>query len=147
MTEQCISHSQSVNVKAYTVSVSMLRFTQFRCQWKGLHRVRVSVSRFTHSFECWWHGWHNVWDSVKWFLHNVHQYKQSARSKNKTFSGQWHLWWQTVIIAKLEEKTFKSRVPDQNGVSQAWYIVEIHQSGRQPSKYAKYPIGLLTLRF
>ena len=28
----------------------------------------------------------------------------------------------------------KSRVPDQNGVSQAWYIVEIHHSGREPSK-------------
>ena len=26
-----------------------------------------------------------------------------------------------------------SRVPDQNGVSQAWYIVEIHHSGRKPS--------------
>ena len=28
-----------------------------------------------------------------------------------------------------------SRVPDQNGVSQAWYIVEIHHSGRKPSIY------------
>ena len=26
-----------------------------------------------------------------------------------------------------------TRVPDQNGVSQAWYIVEIHHSGREPS--------------
>ena len=26
-----------------------------------------------------------------------------------------------------------SRVPDQNGVSEAWYIVEIHHSGREPS--------------
>ena len=26
-----------------------------------------------------------------------------------------------------------SGVPDQNGVSQAWYIVEIHHSGRKPS--------------
>ena len=26
-----------------------------------------------------------------------------------------------------------SRVPSQNGVSQAWYIVEIHHSGRKPS--------------
>ena len=25
-----------------------------------------------------------------------------------------------------------SRVPDQNGVSQAWYIAEIHHSGRKP---------------
>ena len=30
-----------------------------------------------------------------------------------------------------------SRVPDQNGVSQAWYIVEIHHSGREPSIYTK----------
>ena len=29
----------------------------------------------------------------------------------------------------------KSRVPDQNGVSQAWYIVKIHHSGQKPSKY------------
>ena len=29
----------------------------------------------------------------------------------------------------------KLRVPDQKGVSQAWYIVEIHLSGRKPSKY------------
>ena len=26
-----------------------------------------------------------------------------------------------------------SRVPDQNGVPQAWYIVELHHSGREPS--------------
>ena len=26
-----------------------------------------------------------------------------------------------------------SRVPDQDGVSQAWYIVEIHHSGWEPS--------------
>ena len=26
-----------------------------------------------------------------------------------------------------------SRVPNQNGVSQAWYLVEIHHSGRKPS--------------
>ena len=29
-----------------------------------------------------------------------------------------------------------SRVPDQNGVPQAWFIVEIHHSGRKPSIYA-----------
>ena len=29
----------------------------------------------------------------------------------------------------------KSRVPDQNGVSQAWYIVEIHHSGGELLKY------------
>ena len=28
-----------------------------------------------------------------------------------------------------------SRVPNQNSVSQAWYIVEIHHSGWEPSKY------------
>ena len=30
---------------------------------------------------------------------------------------------------------YKSRVPDQNSVSQAQYIVEIYHSGRKPSKY------------
>ena len=29
----------------------------------------------------------------------------------------------------------KLRVPDQNGVSQAWYTAEIHHSGWQPSTY------------
>ena len=29
-----------------------------------------------------------------------------------------------------------SRVPDQNGVSQAWYIVEIYHSGRKPSIFS-----------
>ena len=28
---------------------------------------------------------------------------------------------------------FLSRVPDQNGVARAWYIVEIHHSGQEPS--------------
>ena len=27
-----------------------------------------------------------------------------------------------------------SKVPDQNGVSQAWYIAEVQHSGREPSK-------------
>ena len=31
-----------------------------------------------------------------------------------------------------------SRIPDQNGVSQAWYIVEIHHSGREASNYHHY---------
>ena len=31
-----------------------------------------------------------------------------------------------------------SRVPDQNGVSQAWYIVETQHSGREPSTYNQY---------
>ena len=30
---------------------------------------------------------------------------------------------------------FLSRVPDQNGASQAWYIVEIHHSGWKPSLF------------
>ena len=37
----------------------------------------------------------------------------------------------------LELQGSKSRVPSQNGVSQAWYIVEIHHSGRKPSKWTK----------
>ena len=34
-----------------------------------------------------------------------------------------------------KQKEQKARVPDQNGVSQAWYIVEIHHSGWEPSKW------------
>ena len=29
-----------------------------------------------------------------------------------------------------------SRVPDQNGVSQAWYVAELHHSGQKPSKFS-----------
>ena len=32
--------------------------------------------------------------------------------------------------------TPKPRVPDQNGVSQAWYIVEMHHSGWEPLIYS-----------
>ena len=34
----------------------------------------------------------------------------------------------------IEPEEQSARVPDQNGVSQAWYIAAIHQSGRKPSK-------------
>ena len=34
-----------------------------------------------------------------------------------------------------------SRVPDQNSVSQAWFTVEIHHSGQEPSIYPCSPIG------
>ena len=34
----------------------------------------------------------------------------------------------------FDDSSFKSRVPDQNGVSEAWYIAEIHHSGQKPSK-------------
>ena len=60
----------------------------------------------------------------------------------------WSGWLATVaktltwtVCANFSTKFFCtshiSRVPDQNanGVSQAWYIVEIHQSGRKPSIY------------
>ena len=40
-----------------------------------------------------------------------------------------------------------SRVPDQNGVSQAGYIVEIYHSGRKPSIYKcnrhKWDLGMM----
>ena len=38
----------------------------------------------------------------------------------------------------VTHKGNRSRVPDQNGVSQAWYIVEIHHSGQEPSKWASW---------
>ena len=40
----------------------------------------------------------------------------------------------SVIQFKKKKKKKISRIPDQNGVSQAWYRVEIHQFGRKPSK-------------
>ena len=36
----------------------------------------------------------------------------------------------------------KWRVPDQNGVSQAWHIVETHHSGREPSKWSVQILAL-----
>ena len=35
----------------------------------------------------------------------------------------------------------ESRVPDQNGISQAYYIVEIHHSGQEPSRWNQSTIG------
>ena len=40
---------------------------------------------------------------------------------------------QKLLCSFLIHMSSISRVPDQNGVSQAWYIVEIHHSGRKPS--------------
>ena len=42
-------------------------------------------------------------------------------------------WWDCVFCANLHDWVCFSRVPAQNGVSQAWYIVEIHHSGGKPS--------------
>ena len=42
---------------------------------------------------------------------------------------------------------FKSRVPDQNGVSQAWFIVEIHHSGQKPSKWSLFITPYLITHF
>ena len=43
--------------------------------------------------------------------------------------------WCLVIVAFCRRMIYTgiSRVPGQNGVSQAWYIVEIHHSGGEPS--------------
>ena len=41
----------------------------------------------------------------------------------------------TAKAVNCKHTTAKSRVPDQNGVSQAWYIVQIHHSGWKPSKW------------
>ena len=48
--------------------------------------------------------------------------------------SQNHLFWNNPLLFMLLSALI-SRVPDQNGVSQAWYIVEIHHSGQKPSIY------------
>ena len=48
------------------------------------------------------------------------------------FTPLWH-WFKAEFSSTNHHN--KSRVPNQNGVSQAWYIVEIHHSGREPSKF------------
>ena len=40
------------------------------------------------------------------------------------------------MLSGLTHSQYTLRVPDQNGVSQAWYTVEIHHSGRKPSTYS-----------
>ena len=61
-----------------------------------------------------------------------------------TVNNQSFKWWKNCGSCQYDDKVqpgkdshllkSKTRVPDQNGVSQAWYKVEIHHSGRKPSK-------------
>ena len=51
--------------------------------------------------------------------------EQSCGRKGIMTCSTYQLWTKTHILI--------SWVPDQNGVSQAWYIVEIHHSGPEPS--------------
>ena len=44
----------------------------------------------------------------------------------KFFSCQWRFWNMIVLSDHI------TKVSDQNGISQACYIVEIHHSGREP---------------
>ena len=58
--------------------------------------------------------------------------KQYYLTSGQKFGGDFlaypglYLWSCLLSVCML-------RVPDQNGVSQTWYIVEIHRSGREPS--------------
>ena len=56
-------------------------------------------------------------------------------SNARLFTGYCFCPPSTTQQQQIKTVKKKSRVPDQNGVSQAWYIVEIHHSGRKPSKY------------
>ena len=53
--------------------------------------------------------------------------------------GSWPEWcissmiYRGFLTTMVYLKHDISKVPDQNGVSQAWYIVEIHHSGQEPS--------------
>ena len=57
----------------------------------------------------------------------------------------WFYFYSTFPYKTCSTALNKSRVPDQNGVSQAWYrkLVEIHHSGRKPLKY-KYNVSSKT---
>ena len=46
-----------------------------------------------------------------------------------------------LSVAACTVVNSKSRVPDQNGISQACYIVEIHHSGLKPSKWLLLLVG------
>ena len=78
---------------------------------------------------------HVWWNAVQWkrfiiilFFHNFYFYIEG-------FPSEWRI--STI-----------SRVPDQNGVSQAWYIVEIYHSGLKPSiSLQRYTILVGNLRY
>ena len=44
------------------------------------------------------------------------------------------VFWMPLLSLSKEKSIIRlMRVPDQNGVCQAWYIVEIHHAGWNPS--------------
>ena len=45
--------------------------------------------------------------------------------------GSFQAWWCQLWA---DSRKLETTVPHQNDVSQAWYTVEIHHSGREPSK-------------
>ena len=64
--------------------------------------------------------------------------KKKKKKKKKTVRGSKHerLPTGTDILVKqlnIVMNVYILRVSDQNGVSQAWYVAEIHHSGREPS--------------
>ena len=61
------------------------------------------------------------------------QNRQKCQRKRAT--GDYNPSTEPINRLARHEQTTISRVPEQNGVSQAWYIVEIHHSGRKPSIY------------
>ena len=84
---------------------------------------------------------------LEWKLYPTYKWSQTFTPKSyrcrcwEQLSSAYKIYrrmaeWVIQSLACIQPVSISiMRVPDQNGVSQAWYIVEIHHSGRKPSIY------------
>ena len=109
-----VKSSLSVRVMSKFVSLQALQFTVTK------YAANLIVSSLRVSF------------SLRWHHTSLRGSAQSLKFKTALTLAF------TSTFSVVKEITFSplciSRVPDQNGVSQAWYVVEIHHSGQEPSK-------------
>ena len=75
--------------------------------------------------------WRNEQSGVHSQLHSVGT-DQTGTDTTATTQTYWSCGISSGFTCRYLMRNI-SRVPDQNGVSQAWYIVEIHHSGWKPS--------------
>ena len=83
-----------------------------------------------HDKKLWYWTLHaNVWTN---FFHTCYAYRQLWLLPFDTTFFDLDLAWKSQGQHKAKPLGFISSVFDQNGIFQAWYIVEIHHSGREP---------------
>ena len=113
-------------------------FFSFKCLWNFTlekHKNQVPTSLRTQQrgqvklctlFSVWLCSW----GGSEWF--------RTARGKQQqhhTCTTSTVCYEQVLLQTDKSWQHSTSRVPDQNGVSQAWYIVEIYHSGQKPSTF------------